>query len=323
MITRLRSATRKQAKKLLFRPPSHLARNHLTISSEAIQQLRTSITENCHANWRVGIPPEVREKDLNQHLYERLDKDRRIVIPWLDHIRPLNSTRVLEVGCGTGSSSIALAEQGAKVTGIDVGDGGLAVARKRMDLYGLSATFLNMNATAILDEFGSNSFEIVIFFASLEHMPLSERIDALNRAWQVLSPAGILAVVETPNRLWYFDGHTSRLPFFHWLPDELAFYYSQFSERENFRERYRELSDGSMMHFLRQGRGVSFHDFEIAISPIQGIRVVSSFSEFHGIRHKLTRSRAQRRYMSFLASLCPGIDRAFFEEYLDLALKKT
>lgn len=167
-----------------------------------------------------------------------------------------------------------------------------------------------------------NTFDLVIFFASLEHMALNERLTALSQAWKVLVAGGMFIITETPNRLWYLDSHTSLLPFFHWLPDELAFHYSKFSARENFRELYRELTKESELQFLRQGRGVSFHELDVAIRPIQELKVASSLSTFYGMRRKLTRSRLQRRYKSLLMKLCPNIHEAFFDEYLDLAIEK-
>ena len=71
-------------------------------------------------------------------------------------------------------------------------------------------------------------------------------------------------MLETPNRLRHTDTHTAWLPFYHWLPDELAFKYARFSERTNFREGYGELTDERLLHFCRRGRGVSFHRFQIA-----------------------------------------------------------
>ena len=165
----------------------------------------------------------------------------------------------MEIGCGTGSSTVALVEQGAMVTGVDIDGGALIVAKERSNAYGLEAEFRLLNSVEIADTFGANAFDFVIFFACLEHMTIAERLISLRDAWGMLPSEGLLVIVDTPNRLWYFDNHTSRLPFFHWLPDELAFQYSRFSSRENFRELYREYNENSKEHFLRRGRGMSFH----------------------------------------------------------------
>lgn len=46
----------------------------------------------------------------------------------------MKNKKLLEIGCGTGSSSITLVEQGANVTGIDVEEGSLQVAKIRAKL---------------------------------------------------------------------------------------------------------------------------------------------------------------------------------------------
>src|SRR5947207_646218 len=85
------------------------------------------------------------------------------------------------------------------------------------------------------------------FYASLEHLTLEERLQAMKRTWQMLSPGGLWCAIEIPNRLWYYDSHTSQLPFFMWLPDELAFAYSRFSPRESYRNLYRDCTEESKL----------------------------------------------------------------------------
>ena len=46
---------------------------------------------------------------------------------WIESLAPLNGQQVLDVGCGGGILCEALAERGANVTGIDMGDAPLAV----------------------------------------------------------------------------------------------------------------------------------------------------------------------------------------------------
>jgi SAM-dependent methyltransferase len=65
--------------------------------------------------------------DLVDHLSGRLERDRATVVPWLDSIKPLSGLRVLEVGAGTGSSTVAIAEQGASVLATDVNERSLKV----------------------------------------------------------------------------------------------------------------------------------------------------------------------------------------------------
>ena len=75
-----------------------------------------------------------------------------------------------------------------------------------------------------------------------------------------------------------------------------------------------------MQQFLRTGRGVSYHEFDLTI----GTRSVSSsFSSFYGYRHTLLRSMRARRFKSLLKSLRPDLHDGWFEPSLDLLLRKT
>lgn len=312
------------AKRLLFPVPSRISRNFIQIDGAGLSSIEKSIRENYHTGWRSenSYSKEKYELDLSAHLYRRLDQDRREIVPWLDNATILKGKRILEIGCGTGSSTIALAEQGTQITGIDIDEGALLVARERAKVYGVDADFRVSNAQDISGTFHTAKFDLIIFFACLEHMTIAERLSSLRDAWEMLPSNGLLVVVETPNRLWYFDGHTSLLPFFHWLPNELAFAYSKFSSRENFRELYNDYNATSKEHFLRRGRGMSFHEFDIAIGQVRDLKVISSLSTFKGMRYKLRKSRLDRRYKSILMSAYPYIHEGFFDDYLDLIIEK-
>jgi 2-polyprenyl-3-methyl-5-hydroxy-6-metoxy-1,4-benzoquinol methylase len=66
---------------------------------------------------------------IETHARLRLDKARFEVVPWLAHFGSLRGKTILELGCGTGASTVALAEQGAIITATDVDDTALDVTR--------------------------------------------------------------------------------------------------------------------------------------------------------------------------------------------------
>ncbi len=314
------------AKKVLFpSTPSHLKKRQIQIDDNKLRLIEQSIRKNYHTGWRSesNYSKEMYEHDLQAHLYKRLERDRVVIVPFLNNVRSLDGSRILEIGCGTGSSTVALTEQGAKVTGIDIDEGALNVAKDRADAYGISAELLVLNSIDIADAFGANAFDFIIFFACLEHMTITERLLSLKDAWDALPNSGLLVIIETPNRLWYLDNHTSRLPFFHWLPNELAFKYSSFSPRENFRELYKDYDADSKEHFLRRGRGVSFHELDLAIGPTKNLNVLSSLSEFQGIGYRLQQSRLSKQYKFILKNIYPDIHQGFFDDSLYLIIEKN
>ena len=264
--------------------------------------------------------------DLANHLSRRLETDREMIIPWLDQAKTLQNSSILEIGCGTGASTVALAEQGANVVAIDIDEFSLSVAAERCRAYDLEVKFVHANAIEARKLLSNNDFEYIIFYAALEHMTHAERLTAMRETWRMLSPGNLWCVVETPNRLWFYDQHTSLLPFHMWLPDELAFEYSRFSSRQNYREIYRDYTDESKMHFLRRGRGVSFHEFELAMKPAGQLKVKSSLKMRDGYRGFTGRMRWRRsdasKYISLIRKMAPEVDEAFFQNSLNLILEK-
>lgn len=302
-------------KSTIYPVPAHLKKNWRTADMNVV---RRSIETHYHKGWRSKgeQSPEEYARDLKNHLHVRLDKDRVNVVPWLDAVRPLKGLRVLEIGCGTGASTVALAEQGAQVTGIDIDEDALQTARDRCAAYQLQCELKAAN----IAEFRLDApYDLVIFFACLEHMTIAERLVALKQIWAQLAPSAMLAVVGTPNRMWFFDDHTSRMRFFNWLPDELAFHYAKFSPRQGFNDRYDTVTPDAMEHFLRCGRGVSYHEFDLAIG--RNLKVVSSLSSYRRW-HRIGKPR-DWLFKSLLRRMQRGVHEGFFDPYLDLVIRKS
>lgn len=259
---------------------------------------------------------------------DRLEFFRNKLIPWVDSIKPLKGLRLLEIGCGTGSSSIAFAEQGAQVTSIDINEKSLAEARVRCQLYGLNISFYLLNAADIKDKFEPGSFDLIIFMASIEHMTIEERIQSLKMAYEILPQKGLLCIAGSPNRLHFMDSHTSRLPFFHWLPDCLAVPYSQFSDRNEYSQHLKEVTSENekMEQLYRWGRGFSFHEIEIALKPLAELKIASNLLSFLRNKNLLyaigTRFTANYKYEKFLHKRFPAINEAFLQPYIDLVIEK-
>jgi S-adenosylmethionine-dependent methyltransferase len=267
-----------------------------------------------------------RQQEIENHVSGRLTKDRASIIPWLDAVHRLDGARVLEIGCGTGASTVALAEQGAAVVGVDIRGDALQVAAARCRGYGVEARLLLANATEVRSRLAGEAFDVIIFFASLEHMPLADRLEALRVTWSMLRSGAYLVVTDTPNRLWYYDHHTSLANFFHWLPDDLAILYASRTPREVFNRAFSAVTEDSRTELARWGRGVSFHDFALALDVVPAhLPVVSCMSSFFRQRHGEDREYGRTldgRYATVLREAAPDIHPGFFEKSLDLILRK-
>lgn len=98
----------------------------------------------------------------------------------------------LGVGCGTGEAEIHYASYFNKVIGIDYSKGMIAKAKK---LNLKNTEFKIMNATKL--DFKSNSFEVVVIFNVLHHVPsYSDLLDIIKESERVLKKGGILLVYE-------------------------------------------------------------------------------------------------------------------------------
>ena len=64
-------------------------------------------------------------------IYDAVNADRSDLQPYEDIVRELGGRRVLDVGCGTGTFALRLADRGIEVTGVDPAQASLEVARSK------------------------------------------------------------------------------------------------------------------------------------------------------------------------------------------------
>jgi 2-polyprenyl-6-hydroxyphenyl methylase / 3-demethylubiquinone-9 3-methyltransferase len=89
---------------------------------------------------------------------------------WIDERAALLGKRVLDVGCGGGILSEAMAARGAEVTGIDLSDKALKVAQLHLQESGKRVTYLHADAEE-LAQAQPGSFDVVVCMEVLEHIP--------------------------------------------------------------------------------------------------------------------------------------------------------
>ena len=89
---------------------------------------------------------------------------------WIDNLAPLAEKKVLDVGCGGGILCEALAQRGATVTGIDMGDAPLAVANLHKLESGVSVDYQKSTAEDFAVKH-QQAFDTVTCLEMLEHVP--------------------------------------------------------------------------------------------------------------------------------------------------------
>ncbi|SFE52893.1 methyltransferase type 11 [Trichococcus pasteurii] len=98
--------------------------------------------------------------------------------------------KVLDVGCGTGIFSMKLAEKGCIVTGIDVSEGMLKVAREKAAEKKLPIFYHQMDATDLAFEDGA--FDAVLTMAAVEFIEDTAR--AVEEMFRVVKNSGQLLI---------------------------------------------------------------------------------------------------------------------------------
>lgn len=91
-------------------------------------------------------------------------------LDWIDDIASIAGKKVLDIGCGGGILAESMAARGATVTGIDLSDKALSVARLHLFESGLSVDYQLVSAEAFADV-QPGAFDVVTCMEMLEHVP--------------------------------------------------------------------------------------------------------------------------------------------------------
>jgi len=117
-------------------------------------------------------------------------------LKWIDDAAGLRGKRVLDVGCGGGILSEAMAACGAEVTGIDLSEPALKVAQLHLAESGLRVAYLNTPVEDLARR-EPHSFDVVTCMEVLEHVP--DPASQVQACARLLKPGG-LAFFATINR---------------------------------------------------------------------------------------------------------------------------
>lgn len=91
-------------------------------------------------------------------------------LDWIDNTIGLRGKRVLDVGCGGGLLSEGMAVRGAEVTGIDLSEKPLGVARLHLLESGQKVDYRKISAEQMAEEM-PGAFDAVTCLEMLEHVP--------------------------------------------------------------------------------------------------------------------------------------------------------
>lgn len=288
-----------------------------------------ALRERVARRWFEGKPAEFWDSDDGKFLVDLQASQRYLgaldhVVPWVDEAIGLAGRKVVEVGSGTGSSAAAFGHKCGEVQGFEIEQLAVDLAAERFRILGVDNATVRQVPPQEIDTWVRATVRgdcVVLLYAVLEHMTVSERLSMLQSVWGLLEPGGAIVVIETPNRLSYMDRHSSRLPFFNMLPLELAAQYFDRSPRSEYVRQIQDAPDRSMC-IQRWGRGVSYHEFELAF----GLDDISDLIVRDGYEDHITGLyplRPEDRVLrEFFEEAEVGKSRAFTRNLLNFVIRK-
>lgn len=191
--------------------------------------------------------PDFSRRMLREHLDEshgaasRQTPERELLLNWLwDKLHLAPEQRLLDVTCGPGLYSVALAQRGLRVTGVDFGPASIAYAKKLAVEKGAADNcwFIQQDVRQ-MDFAGSNFDAALLIYGQLAVFTRAEAQSLLNHIAQSLRHGGRLVVellnqdrVDKADSTWWFTDNTGLwgdAPFLHlgerhWHADERISY---------------------------------------------------------------------------------------------------
>ncbi len=117
-------------------------------------------------------------------------------LEWIDESVELSGKKVLDVGCGGGILAESMASKGAVVTGIDLAEKPLGVARLHLLETGVQVDYRVVSAEALAAQQPA-SFDVITCMEMLEHVP--DPASTIQACATLLKPGG-QAFFSTLNR---------------------------------------------------------------------------------------------------------------------------
>jgi SAM-dependent methyltransferase len=166
-----------------------------------------------------------RHTNKTKYITEQIYTTEKYVIPFIEHIRPVKpNLKVLEIGCGEGGNLQPFLEKGCLVTGVDISQSRIEIAKEYFSTHPLNKNikFIAVDiykAEGLID----NDYDIIFLRDVIEHIPNQALfIEYMKR---FMAKDGIVFFAFPP---WQnpFGGHQqvcenkilSLLPFYHLFP---------------------------------------------------------------------------------------------------------
>ena len=198
-----------------------------------------------HMRWRPDF-----EKWRNGRLWQETKQKRtleilRLFMSVAGKGQSLEGLRILDLGCGMGGLSVALAREGAVVQPYDYNPAYCQITRLRGQRYDLQLRPVNGGGEHL--PFESGFFDIIVCMDVLEHVQRPQ--DLLAETNRCLKPGGLLYITAI-NRFAFNDPHY-HVRGVNWLPRRLATPFLKLTRRYKDNSRFTDRQTLEEMHYFR------------------------------------------------------------------------
>jgi ubiquinone/menaquinone biosynthesis C-methylase UbiE len=173
--------------------------SHMTLAApaqvETTLAIKTYWNEHIH-DLEIATQPVGSAEFFNELEEYRFDKLR--YLPQVVDFTNYRGKTILEVGCGAGIDLVRFARGGAIVTGIDLAEVSIELARKNFTHNGLEADLQVMNGDSMT--FADNNFDVVYAHGVLQYTYDARRM--INELHRVLKPGGEAVVMVYNKYSW-------------------------------------------------------------------------------------------------------------------------
>ncbi len=132
-------------------------------------------------------------RELDEYRFDKLR-----YLPEVVDFPSYKGKKMLEVGCGVGIDLVRFARAGAIVTGVDLAQVSIDLAKKNFEQNGLEADLRVMNGEAL--EFPDNSFDVVYAHGVLQYT--ADAYQMARELYRVLKPGGEAIVMVYNKYSW-------------------------------------------------------------------------------------------------------------------------
>lgn len=207
--------------------------------------------------WPLHRLKELRVGHLREHLCRHFDRDN-------SDEQPLADLSVVDVGCGGGILSEAIARLGAKVTGVDVVSENISVAATHARQSTLDIVFSHTTVEALAGT--GESFDVIFNMEVVEHVADLDGFLAASGA--LVHPGGLMSVATiNRNLLAWLVAIVGAEKILRWMPQGTH----QYHKLRKPAEIEKRLRAAGLEVFARTGVRVNPFNRSLHLTPFMGI----------------------------------------------------